>query len=305
MRTAAAVIGTVVLLTVGQALPAVAQAPGPRDPTKPCPGQSGSSCGDHYLEGVTINRPDGRLRSSGDTVDTSGATTQADLFVPGGNAIGVPEPTSCQGTGYGKTVWYDFVPHVDGDVLLQASATFDSVISIVRFSRRTARPLGSFQCANTLATSLEQARITSVRRGRAYSVQVGGVGNTGGVLDFDLNFTPYRVRARPRLAFQLTPGGVRLVNLRVNAARRPGAGRPRVVVRCRPGCGRQVKRGHRTSFRRLRGRRLRAGGRLVISVKRRGEIGAHFVYEIRRGKLPVQVKRCLQPGSRKPRKRCV
>lgn len=300
MRIAWAVSGVVVVLAVGYVVPATAQAPVPRDPTTPCPGQSGSSCGDNYLEGVTLNGRDGRLLSSGDTVDTSNATTQADLFVPGGTAIGAPEPTSCNGTPYGKTVWYDFVPHVDGDVLLQAAAlSFNPTISLVRFDLKSSRPLGPFQCANELSAALEQAAVKGIKRGRAYSVQVGGVGDTGGVLEFDLNFKPYRTKARARLRIRPTAGGVEIVSLVVKPTRSA-----RMEVACLPGCRRQVKSGRQASFSRLGGKSLRAGSRLIIRVSRPDTLGTYLEYKITRGSFRDPVERCLNRASRQPRRRC-
>lgn len=294
-------IGTAIVLTASNAV-SVAQAPAPRDPTKPCPGQGGSSCGDHYLEGVTLNENDRNLtlRSRGDTVDTRRATTQSDLFVPGGSPSGIPEPTVCNGVPYGRTVWYDFIPHVDGDVLLQASAFgFNPVIRVVTFDRRTSRPAGQLGCASQLVSGLVQVGVKGAKRGRGYSVQVGGVRGTGGVLEFDLNYTPYRVRAKARLRIRPTPRGVEIFSLVVRPSRRA-----RTEVTCKPSCGRQVKRGRKASFGRLAGKRLRAGSKLSVRVTRPDMLGTYLVYRITRGSFRDPVERCLTPGSRKPRRRC-
>ncbi len=322
MRTPRAFLALAVLLAAGTFAPA-AQAV-PRDPTRPCPEDpTGTSCGDHYLDSVPINRAGTKLTSAGDTVDTSRATTQGDLFVPGGRPGGPSEPTLCRGAGYGNTVWYDFYPHTAGDVLLQASALgFNPVLAIMPFDARTGRPdLSRFTCANDLATGVEQLGVEGLRRGQAYTVQVGGVGNTGGPLDFDLVFLADTdgdgvrddqdvcdlregktkvgcVRALPRLAFNPTGGGVRLRFLSVRAPR--GF---KVSVRCR-GCPPQARRARTVRFNRLRGRTLRAGTSLVIRVTKKDNIGAYFPYRVRRGGLTSSVERCLNPASRKPRRRC-
>lgn len=301
MRITCAAIGVAIVLTASNAV-SVAQALTPRDPTRPCLGQGGSSCGDHYLESVALNVDDRALtlRSRGDTVDTRAATTQSDLFVPGGSPSGVPEPTVCNGVTYGRTVWYDFVPHVDGDVLLQASAFgFNPAMRVITFDRRSSRPSGQLGCATQLLSGLVQVGVKGVRRSRGYSVQVGGVRNTGGVLEFDLNFTPYRVQAKARLRIRPTPNGVEIVSLVVRPTRRA-----RVEVRCRPGCGRHAKRGRKVTFRRLSGRRLRAGSRLLVRATRSDMIGSYLAFRITRGSFRDPVERCLVPGSRRPRRTC-
>jgi len=290
-----------------------AAAQAPRDPTQPCPGATnplpGETCGDNYLESVRITTHSikGGLQAFSDSVDTSKATTQTDLFKPGGNRVGPPEQTAVNGNLYGKTVWYDLNssvdddnPSVDGDVLVQAvGAGFNPVICLLPYDVGDGpnfRPIGAYSCSNQGAGPLEQLQRKGIRRGRGYSVQVGGVGGTGGPVELDVNFTPYRVSATPKLAFQLTPQGVKLLNVLVKSSRKS-----RVEVSCK-GCGKRVKRGRRVSlnFRKA----LRAGSKLTIRVTRKGEIGAYFSYKIRKGRRPVETQRCLNPGSKKPRKRC-
>ena len=166
-------------------------------------------------------------------------------------------------------------------------------------------------------------------KGRAYTVQIGGVGDAGGNLEFLFDFLadtdgdgvlddvdecrrvrglasesgcPTRLQAGVTLRARPLAGGIQLIGLGVKASR--GA---RVSVRCR-GCRPQAKRNRarRTKtvrFGQLRGQRLRAGTSLVIRVVRRNAIGAYFRYAIKRGNFK-KVERCLNPGSRKPRRRC-
>ena len=307
VRTPRALFALAVALIASGVVTASAQAPVPRNPTKACPGVAnpapGETCGDHYLESVriTTNPINRTLQGFSDSVNTGPATVQTDLFKPGGNRVGPPEPTTCGGRAYGKTIWYDFLPSVDGDLLVQAGGgTFDPVISLVRFDTGDApnfRPLTAFACANGTASTSEQLLKTGVKRGRGYSIQIGGVGNTGGPLDVDVNFTPYRISATSKLALQLTPNGVRLLNVLVRANRKS-----RVEVSCRPSCGRRVKRGRKVSLNYRKA--LRPGSRVFVRVTRGGEIGAYFSYRIRKGKRPVETQRCLNPGSRTPRKSC-
>lgn len=222
------------------------------------------------------------------------------MFVPGGAPSGLPEPTVCNGVSYGRTIWYDFIPHVDGDVVLQASAfRFNPVIRVITFNRRTFRPAGNLGCQSQLVSGLVGVGVKGVTRGTAYSVQVGGAQNTGGVLEFDLNFKPYRVRAKARLRIRPTDDGVEIVSLVVRPTRRA-----RVEVACRPGCGTQVKRGRQASFTRLAGKRFRAGNRLIVRVSRPDTLGTYLVYKITRGSFRDPVERCLNLASKKPRRKC-
>jgi hypothetical protein len=285
----------------------VAQSPNPRDPSKPCPGAvnplPGETCGDNYLESVriTTNAISKTIQGFSDSVDTRKATTQADLFKPGGNRAGPREPTACNGVPYGRTVWYDLNPTVDGDVLVQAVGNgFNPVMSIVEYDagdQPNFRPKSAFQCSNQGAAALEQLVKKHVRRGHGYSIQLGGALGGGGPADFDVNLTPYRLRATSKLAFQLTDNGIKLVNVRVKVNRKA-----RVQVGCK-GCGKRVKRGRSVKFN-FRGKALRAGSKITIRATRGGEIGVYQSRKIRRGKTPSESERCLSPGSKKPRKTC-
>ena len=51
-------------------------------------------------------------------------------------------------------------------------------------------------------------------------------------------------------------------------------------------------------------RELPAGTKLEVRVTRRGAIGAYVAYRIQRGNFKKGPDRCMNPGSRKPRRRC-
>jgi hypothetical protein len=80
--------------------------------------------------------------------------------------------------------------------------------------------------------------------------------------------------------------------------------RARIAVTCKPGCGKNVKRGRSKSFPRLAGKRLRAGSRLLVRVTRSDMLGSYLSFRITRGSFRDPVERCLIPGSSKPRRRC-
>jgi len=287
----------------------------------------GAPINDDYLQSLRLNEPGQRLERKdtlGDRRDASNASVQPDLFNPPSSG-GPAEPTQCQGVSYGRTIWYDFYPDVSGLARIRASG-YDTVISVVPFNRSTGQPnLGALLCSNASSSTTEEFLVRVRRRG-SYSIQLGGVADAGGSLEFLFDFLadtdgdgvlddvdrckrldgperrsgcPPRLKGEVTLRARPTAGGIALVGLKVSAT--SGS---RVVVRCSRGCRRQVKRARRiVGFPRLRGRRLPAGSKLVVRVTKRGAIGAYTSYTIRSGNFK-KVERCTNPGSSRPRKRC-
>jgi hypothetical protein len=281
---------------------------------------------DNYLESLRLNEDGTRLERRDtlrDVRDTTNATVQSDIFNPPRSG-GPAEKTTCGATSYGKTVWYDAYPDVNGVFRLRANG-YDTVISITEFNRDTAIPSAfeRAQCVNESNSSSEEF-LVSVRRRRAYTIQIGGVNNAFGNLEFLFDFLadtdadgvlddvdrcdrfagtrsnsgcPPRLRANALIRAQPTADGIRLVSLRIDATRRS-----RVAVTC-PGCGRQVKQARTVGFPGLRGRTFRAGSRIVIRVTRRRSIGRYIAYRILRGNFK-KTERCMNPGSTRPRRRC-
>ena len=279
---------------------------------------------DNYLDSLGLNEHGKRLERKdtlSDKRDTTLATVQGDIFTPP-NAGGAPERTRCKTTDYGKTVWYDFYPDVNGLVRLRANG-FDSVITVVPFNFTTAVPnFSGSLCLNDSASTSEEY-LVRVRKGRSYTVQIGGVNNAGGNLEFLFDFLadtdadgvvddsddcprvkgtgkngcPPRLRPDITLTARGTAGGVEIVKLRVKSSRKA-----RIEVKCRA-CPKQVKRGKRVSFGRLAGQDLLAGSKLEIRVTRKGAIGSYTAYKIFPGAFD-KVTRCMKPGSRKPRRKC-
>jgi hypothetical protein len=102
-----------------------------------------------------------------------------------------------------------------------------------------------------------------------------------------------------RIAGFVTRLGAKVTVLSVRAPR--GA---RISLRCTgDGCPRRAL-AVATSLTRLRAfeRDLDAGTRLEIRVTRAGYVGKHTLIQIRRGKPPSRVDRCLYPGSTTPRR---
>jgi hypothetical protein len=306
-------VAVLTALAVTCATAAVAQTPGAPE-------------NDHYLQSLRLNDPGTRLERRDtlrDVRDTTNATVQSDVLSPPESG-GPAEPTSCGGVEFGKTIWYDFYPDVRGLTRIRASG-FDTVVSVVPFNRRTGVPdFGSRLCFNESTSTTEEA-LVEVRRGGSYTIQLGGVNGAAGSLEFLFDFLadtdgdgvlddndrcrtlagstrsgcPPRLNADSLLRAQPTAGGIEVLALSVTAPRRS-----RVAVRCSRDCRSEVKRAKSTvRFRRIRGRSLAAGSRIVIRVTRRRSIGTYIVYRIQRGNFK-KIERCLNPGSRKPRKRC-
>jgi hypothetical protein len=102
-----------------------------------------------------------------------------------------------------------------------------------------------------------------------------------------------------RIAGVVLANGARVTILSVRAPR--GS---RIRVRCRGG-GCPVRAVARTSATRLMRfhrfeRRLRAGARLELFVRKANLIGKYTRFRIRAGEAPARVDRCLLPGRRRP-----
>jgi hypothetical protein len=282
---------------------------------------------DHYLESLALNQDGTRLERTDtlkDVRDTTNATVQPDVFSPPRSG-GPAEATTCEGSNYGKTIWYDFYPDVPGIARIRANG-YDAVISVVQFDRRTAMPKFDRRACINDSTSTQEELLTRVKAGRAYTIQLGGVNNASGQLEFLFDFLadtdgdgvlddvdrcpkrdgggrtsgcPRTLHADVLLRAQAIEGGIKVLRLTVTAPRKS-----RVAVSCTEGCKTQVKRAHsKVRFPKLHNAKLPAGSKLAIRVTRRGAIGAYIAYKIRDGNF-TKIERCLNPGSRKPRRRC-
>jgi hypothetical protein len=282
---------------------------------------------DNYLQSLRLNDPGSRLERKDtlrDVRDTTSATVQTDVFSPPQTG-GPPELTTCSGTSFGKTVWYDFYPDVNGLARLRASG-YDTVLAVVPFNRRNARPSFDRALCNNSSNSTTEEFLVQVRKGDSYSVQIGGANNAGGPLEFLFDFLadsdgdgvldtvdrcdrldgpesnngcPRRQRVSTTLRARPTAGGIEIDGLTVKARR--GS---RVVVTCSSGCRKQVKRAKSAvGFPVLRGVALPAGAKLDIRVTKKGFFGEFARYTILPGNFK-KTERCMNPGSSKLRKRC-
>jgi hypothetical protein len=290
----------------------------------------GAPPNDDYLESFALNRPGERLERTATLKGTTPASemarasVQADVFTPGDGG-GPPEPTTCDGASYGKTIWYDFFPDVPGVVRIRANG-YDAVISVVPFNRDTSMPQFDRRACINESSSTQEELLTRVRRGRSYTIQLGGVNNASGELEFLFDFladtdgdgvlddndncprlkgggrpSGCPKRLRPEVLLRAAPisGGIRVLGLSVKAA--SGS---RVEVACTRGCKTEVKRANsEVSFKKIKGNELSAGSKVEIRVSKRRAIGAYIAYRITDGNFE-KLERCMLPGSRKPRRRC-
>jgi hypothetical protein len=294
---------------------------------------------DNYLASTTIVNSRGITPGHfAQTIDTTEATTQPDTFNPDKDGLplggGPPEPTTCGSTSFGNTAWWDFRPPSPGAVEIKAAGSFDVVVAVYEWSAETSKITKLVKCQNTDPGS-ETLDLFTLRKNHNYTVQVGGAGNTGGPLQFTLDYfrdrdndgvfdslddcrtlpgttkggCPPTLQAAPRISYD-KPGNGALVRAMTIDDVPKGA---RAEVRCtRCSGGKVVKKARRSGSLSIAGivnRLVRSGGRLEIRVTmagqkkgrfRYGAIGKYFRYPVTNAGLGKRKLRCLNPGSRKP-----
>jgi hypothetical protein len=300
---------------------------------------------DNYLASTELNQRGTSLPPTlMDQVDTTEATTQPDLFNPGpdGQPLGGAgaEPTSCQGTVFGKTVWWDFHPKVDGGVEIK-TAGFDNVVSVYQWSEKTSRIVRTVGCQDTGGLTEDLVLPDEVKAGKAYTVQVGGVAGPGGVvaggpLQFELDFfadtdgdgffddegdkcrttpgprsfggCPPELNVAPVIRFDSTPTGITIRQLLVGHLPK-GA---RVRVKCR-GCRTVSTTARRSTveFKTLAGRNVNKGTKVQIRVTLRrhgkgkyryGATGQLISWPVKAGTIGTKRTQCLHVKTNKIQK---
>jgi hypothetical protein len=287
-------------VTVALAVPGAAAAPG-NAPAAPI--------NDDYLLSLELNGPDTKLNSTStlkDVRNTTGATVQSNIFNPCGQSScpqGPAEVTTCNGVTYGDTIWYDFYPQAAGQVSIRTSG-FDNVITLYRFNTQTLVPDSADRvCVHQSSFPSEQL-VAPVKKGLAYTIQVGGVNATGGLLQFLFDYfitPPHRLSAQSSLTATDSGTGDKLLGLSVSTTRAA-----RVEVDCGRYCRRQSKSGSAVeSFPQLKGVDMPAGSKLQIRVTAHNSIGVFIQYDIVGGaRVFTKLTRCTEPGSRTPRRKC-
>jgi len=277
-------VATLAIVALGYGLTALAGAVGPPPPIN-----------DNYLSSLNLNQPGtplNRVATLTDLRDTSGATVQSDIFNPPQSG-GPPEVTGCNGVSEGRTIWYDFFPDANGLARFRTSAGFGTVIAVMPYDTKSLLPdIGQRKCVVNTAIHAQEL-FDEVKAGHAYTIQIGGVENAGGMVEFlfDYLVALKHVQAEATLTAEPLANGVRVLNLLVSAPRHA-----RVMVRCSRGCRSLARTARTVSFSSLRGTQLSAGSSLDVYVTVKNEIGSLIEYKIRRGSF-LRRQRCLASGS--------
>ncbi len=299
---------------------------------------------DNYLGATRFIGPTGALpRDYRDAKDTSTATVQTDILDPYKNGSpfggGPPERTTCGSTRYGKTVWYDFAPRTAGAVEM-VTAGFDMAVAVYEWDPRTLLITRRVRCENRSSGPTEDVLLLKpIRPGAHYTVQIGGVNDIGGPLDFHFTFFPDRdrdgvldeapdkcpstpgieafggcpplVQGTPRLSWTPSGHGLRVTRLVVDRMAKGGTAEAR-CRRCGRRATRKARRAGSLSLSSFTGRKLRAGDAIVLRIThaqarsgryRHGAIGHAFRWPITSSGLGARSDWCLTPGSNK-RTRC-
>jgi hypothetical protein len=305
---------------------------------------------DNYLSSLII--PQAATTGSSDLTftdnrDTTDATTQSDLFNPDQNGMPFggagPEPVTCDGATYGKTIWYDLHPRIPEEVEFEASG-FPTVISVYQWSPTTSLITRRLSCQLSNGSLNDYAFPFELQAHMLYTVQIGGLqqpaGFAGGPLEFTATIFPDhdgdgRVdeidacpnlagvpqlagcppRLRPSIGLSWTGSGASVSVAQFNVSQIPGG--TRVEARCGPcGLDQVATTGPHSSsvaFPAFVGRTLQPGTKLQLWVTKRpsgtglyryGAIGAYVSYVVKSGSIGGRVNRCLMPGSRTPRVTC-
>ncbi len=282
-----------------------------------------------------------------DVEDTTLATTQSDLFNPDRNGLPFggagPEPLTCQGITYGKTIWYDLHPKVDEGLEFEV-AGFPTAVTLYQWDVNTSLIVRTVGCQVSTTNLNDFVLLRDLEKGKAYTVQIGGVGAgsqaDSGTLDVTANFVPDHdgdgiydqmdacrtlpgvqrfdgcpPTLKPGLSWNAnTSSGVRITQMLVTGL--PGGSQAQIRCSCRIQQTLKLK-GSSTSANATAGafvgRTLPVGATVEIWATHRatgtgefkyGAIGGYLKYVVNSSGLSVPVKRCLMPGSRVPRTTC-
>jgi hypothetical protein len=258
---------------------------------------------DAYLNSLELNEPGTPLdhrHTLRDERDTTLATTQADIFDPPQSG-GPAELTNCHDVNYGTTIWYDLHPEANGTISIRTSG-YDNVITIYEFDPETLKPdLDTSHCVHRGDFPSEQL-VRTVKKGRSYTVQIGGVNGIGGSMEvlFDYAFEKLtKLAADATLTAGGLPNGIELKGLSVATSKKAT-----VAVKCDGHCKPQTKKNRATqNFPSLNGVQMPAGSQLQIRVTAPHSIGVYIQYNVGKGSFK-KITRCLKPGSKTPRRKC-
>ena len=280
---------------------------------------------DNYLASLPIDQAEFSA-----VVDTTDATTQLDLWNPNrdGQPLGgyVAETTNCNGTNFGKTVWYDLAPQAGGYVQVKTTAAFPTIVSIYEW--------GSDSRIKKLVAcgpgALDGVTADVVAK-HNYTVQIGGADSAGGAITMSAEYfpdtdgdgeldplddcptvpgihaaggCPPRLPVVPALRWDPAAGGIRLTSLTVDGVPK-GA---KLEAKC-AGCGTQkatAKKQGRVTISGLAGKTVRAGSKITLTVTlgrtgtgkyKYGAQGSVFQWPVKASGLGKRANKCIAIGS--------
>ncbi len=183
---------------------------------------------------------------------------------------------------------------------------FDNVITLYTFSTVTLLPDAAPRlCVHQSGFPSEQLD-ANVKKGLAYTIQIGGVNDAAGPLEFLFDYfvpPPQRLTATTTITATTSNAGLVLENLAVASPRGT-----HVEVNCGDRCRPEAKNvgnfGTGTvDFPHLNGVVMPPGSKLQIRVSASGSIGTLIQYTFGSAGATKQVF-CMEPGSRTPRTTC-
>ena len=303
---------------------------------------------DNYLASTripTATRPN--LQTYNDTQDLTAATTQADLFNPdaSGQPFGGagPEPLTCNGAQYGKTIWYDIHPAVPEEVEVLTSGV-PTAIAVYRWSPTTSKIISRVGCQVQNGSGTNDFVLpNNLKKGGRFTLQIGALQTAAGIAAGPVSVTvnialdrdgdgvldaqdtcptlagvprfggcPPRIDATVRTAFEAAGTGKLFKVFDVTGI--PGGAQAR--VRCSCGISQTRSAGRRAdsvSVPALLNRVVPLGSTVEVWVTkgatghgtyRYGAIGDYRRYTVQPAGLNLAETRCLMPGSLKPQTQC-
>jgi hypothetical protein len=259
---------------------------------------------DNYVDSLVI--PITSTKTVKDVRDVTNATVQPNLFNPCGASscpTGPAETTTCRGAAYSHTVWYDFHPKVDGTIRIRTSG-YDNAITVYTYNTRTFVPDVAHKICVHQGDFPSQELDTTVKKGVAYTIQVGAV-NPPVAQDLQLEFLfdyfippPHVLQAQVSLSVAASSTNASIVSLSVQSSHGT-----HVNVTCGNFCRPQNadigRRGATTiPFNKLKGVTLPLGTKLTVRVTAPNSIGYVAQYTV----VPKNVNKvtfCTEPGKRK------
>lgn len=255
---------------------------------------------DNFLSAFQINYPGTRLNAFDDLRDTAGATEQSNIFSPCNSSVCplLPEVTTCKGVPYGRTIWYDFYPDRNGQVVIRTTG-IPNVITLYTYDPQT-QQLDLQQCAKGSRFGVNDLH-AKVQRGLEYAYQIGGRNHVGNIITMQFSFASNRtlpVVPFSTRAVELTNGlSAKLLKLRFIGA----TGNESVTAAC-VSCGSVrftvgTRHGNLLLLTAAPPATISRHTRVLVAATSASQIGRFKLYAFKAQFQPVLIEKgCLAPG---------